>query len=425
MDEIKKVLQEQISKIMLTEEERTKINSETRKFVEELDKNLAKNKTEAEVFVGGSLAKGTLIKKDKYDIDIFVRFAKRYEDKKIADMLGNLLKNAQRIHGSRDYFQVEKNGLIFEIVPTAKINQPEEARNVTDLSYFHVKYIVGKIKENKKLAEEIMLAKAFCYSNNCYGAESYINGFSGYALELLISYYESFVKFLKAIKDKDKIILDPEKFYKNKNEIMTELNESKLQSPIIFVDPTFKERNALAALSVETFDKFKLAATRFLENPDKEFFEKPDIEKEMKKEYKNLIIIETLTARQKGDIAGSKLRRFNEYLKNKLKRDNEIQRSDFEYDEKSNTGKNYFVLKPKKELIIEGPPTDKKENLADFKKRHKNCFVKGEKAYAKEKAKSIEESIEELKKDKAVKEMDITKIELIIPSNQSHLHAKN
>ncbi len=413
MNDVKKVLQEQISRIKLNEKGLALINQETRDFLKELSKNLAKSRLEAEAFVGGSLAKGTLIKKDKYDIDIFVRFAKKYEDKKISYMLSSLLKNAQRIHGSRDYFQVEKNGLIFEIVPTVKINRPEEARNVTDLSYFHVKYIVGKIKENEKLAEEIMLAKAFCYANSCYGAESYIHGFSGYALELLISYYGSFVKFLSSVKDKEKIVLDPEKFYDNKNEVLLHLNESKLQSPIIFVDPTFKERNVLAALSKETFEKFKLVATKFLESPGGEFFEKPDIEKEMKKKYKSLLIIETSTGRQKGDIAGSKLRRFNEYLKNKLKRENDIKIIEFEYDEKSNTGKNYFVLKPKKEIITEGPPITLAKNLADFKKKHKSCFVKKGKAYAKKKAKSIEEVVNELKEDKAVKEMGIIKIKLL------------
>ena len=38
-------------------------------------------------------------------------------------------------------------------------------------------------------------------------------------------------------------------------EILLELNEAKLQSAMVFVDPTFKERNTLAALSLETLDK--------------------------------------------------------------------------------------------------------------------------------------------------------------------------
>ena len=55
---------------------------------------------------------------------------------------------------------------------------------------------------------------------------------------------------------------------------MLNLNESKLQSPIVFVDPTFKERNALAALSRETFEKFKKASKVFLRAPSKRYFEK-------------------------------------------------------------------------------------------------------------------------------------------------------
>ncbi|MBD3252791.1 hypothetical protein GF386_03610, partial [Candidatus Pacearchaeota archaeon] len=54
---------------------------------------------------------------------------------------------------------------------------------MTDLSYFHVNHILKKIKKNKNLSDEIRLAKKFAYSQNCYGAESYIHGFSGYALE--------------------------------------------------------------------------------------------------------------------------------------------------------------------------------------------------------------------------------------------------
>src|SRR3989344_5865150 len=104
-------------------------------------------------------------------------------------------KNAVRIHGSRDYFVVkENNNFEFEIIPTLKIKKPSEAKNIIDLSYFHVNYVRNKLK-NKKLADEIKLAKAFIHYSDCYGAESYINGFSGYAVELLVIYYGSFTKF--------------------------------------------------------------------------------------------------------------------------------------------------------------------------------------------------------------------------------------
>ncbi|MEJ2268137.1 MAG: hypothetical protein P8X70_03615, partial [Nanoarchaeota archaeon] len=163
---------------------------------------------------------------------------------------------------------------------------------------------------------EIKLAKVFCYANNCYGAESYIRGFSGYGLELLIHYYGSFLKFIKAIsKAKNKIIIDIEKHYKNKNEILMNVNNSKLKSPIILIDPTYKQRNVLAALSKETFTRFQKVCRKFLENPSIKDFEIKEIdlekiEKNTKNKNYEFILIKAETKKQQGDIAGTKLLKF-------------------------------------------------------------------------------------------------------------------
>jgi tRNA nucleotidyltransferase (CCA-adding enzyme) len=412
VNKIKEILDKQVSKINPDEEEFLAIKGKTKEFIKELTNKINKKKIAAEVFVGGSIAKKTLIKKEEYDVDIFVRFDKKYKDNEISEILDKL-SGGKRIHGSRDYFQVKEGNLTFEIVPTIKIKNPREARNVTDLSYFHVNYIKKKTKENPGLGKQIMLGKAFCYANRCYGAESYIKGFSGYALELLVSYYGSFLKFLKSVKDKERIILDPGKHYKNKNEILLELNESKLNSPIVFVDPTFKYRNALAALSKETFAKFKHAASGFLNNPNESFFEKQNIEERLKKKHKNITIIQSYTNRQKGDIGGSKLRKFHNYLIYRLKKYFEIKIAEFEYSEESNSAKNYFVLQEKKELIIEGPPITHVDNLNKFKKKHKNCFIRKGKAYCKEESKNITSFVAELKKHRILKEMDVISLKLL------------
>jgi len=411
-NKIKEVLERQILLIKPSEKESKEINKEAEKFIKELEKKIKKRGIKADVFIGGSLAKGTIIKKQKHDIDVFIRFDKKYPDEKISSMLGKIVAG-KKIHGSRDYFQIKKGKMIFEVVPVGKITKPEEARNVTDLSYFHVNYIKKMMKKNKKLGGEIMLAKNFCYAQGFYGAESYIKGFSGYALELLTCYYGSFLKFIKAVRNKQKIILDPEKFYKNKQEILLELNEAKLQSPIVFVDPTFKERNALAALSQETFGKFKETCRSFLSNPDNKFFEKKDLGKELKKKYKNLIVIEVRTSKQKGDIAGSKLKKFSDFLTNGLKKYFEIKFKEFEYDDEKNIGKIYLSIIQKKDIIREGPPITSVEHLVRFKKKHKNCFIKKGQSYAREKPLTINKFLENLKKEKRTKEMKITKIELV------------
>jgi tRNA nucleotidyltransferase (CCA-adding enzyme) len=240
---IDQILKEQIKAIKPPIEIFGDIDKAVGEFCLNLDKKLKKKKIKAEIFIGGSLAKNTLVKKDKYDVDIFVRFDLKYKDEEISKLLGKVLgKKSRKIHGSRDYYQIIVNDIIIEVVPVMKIKKPEQAQNITDLSYFHVSYVLGKLSKNNKLAKEIILAKTFCYAQGCYGAESYIHGFSGYALELLICHYGSFLNFVKAMSKskKDKIIIDDSKFYKNKNEILRDLNKSKRQSPIILIDPTFK-----------------------------------------------------------------------------------------------------------------------------------------------------------------------------------------
>jgi len=289
---IKEVLNEEILKITPSGEEVKSINFKVREILSALSGNMKKSKIKADVFIGGSFAKDTLIRKGKHDVDIFVRFdSEKYgEEEKLAELLKKIVpKNSVRVHGSRDYFRIKQDNIEFEIIPVLKIKKPSEAKNITDLSYFHVNYIKNKIKKNKKLADEIRLAKAFLYYQNCYGAESYINGFSGYAVELLMVSYGGFVRFLDSCLKHDfskgKIIIDAEKLYKNKETIMREMNEAKLNSPIVLVDPTFKERNALAALSNETFDKFKQVAAKFAKNPSEKFFEFEDREKILDKKY--------------------------------------------------------------------------------------------------------------------------------------------
>ena len=91
-----------------------------------------------------------------------------------------------------------------------------------------------------------------------------------------------------------------------------DLNEAKLESPIILIDPTFKSRNALAALSQETFEKFKQDAKKFLKSPSIKDFEIQELDldkvkQNAKKNKHEFILIETKTRKQEGDIAGSKL----------------------------------------------------------------------------------------------------------------------
>ena len=389
MKNINPILKEVLERINPSKEEIEFIENKLNKFLENLNSRIKKLKLDLQVFVGGSFAKNTLIKKGKYDIDIFLRFNESGDLSVLTKKILKGIKGVEEVHGSRDYFRVNiSDNLFFEIVPVKKVANPRESDNITDLSYSHVNYVRKKIK-SQKILDEIKIAKAFCHAHGCYGAESYVRGFSGYGLELLIYYYGSFEKFLKAIvKIKDKEVIDLEKLHKNKSFVLMDLNSAKLQAPIVLIDPTFKNRNVLAALSVETFRNFQKVCERFLKNPSVKLFEiqKLDLEKikrDAEKKRYEFILLYAKTNKQEGDIAGSKLLKFYNFLTRELEEFFEIKKRGFGYDDAQNA-QYFFVLKNRKEIILEGPSVKDKKNVERFKKG-KKTFVKKGKIYSKKK----------------------------------------
>lgn len=387
------ILKEILSEVNPSKEDLNELKEFTNDCVKKLIQEIKKRKINAEVFVGGSYAKGTMIKKNIYDIDVFVRFDKSYGDNEIADLLEEILKifkDVKRVHGSRDYFQMKiKDNLVVEFIPVIKVSNPEKARNITDLSYSHVKWIKKNI--DKKIIEEIKIAKAFCYGCKCYGAESYVKGFSGYSIELLVFYYKGFLNFIKAVsKLKDnKLFIDIEKHYKNKQEIQREINKAKMQSPIVLIDPTFKQRNALAGLSEKTLKKFKENCSGFLKNPSIEFFYPKRIdfkeeEKIAKKNKKDFMVMEIKTERQEGTIAGSKLLKFYENLVREFERFFVIDKKVFEYNGKQ-MARFFLVGNKKKEIVFSGPFIKDEKSCREFKKKHKEIYKKDGRFYAREK----------------------------------------
>ncbi|MBI1936262.1 CCA tRNA nucleotidyltransferase [Candidatus Woesearchaeota archaeon] len=376
-------------------------------------KKINQNQKGIKAVLGGSGAKGTWLK--TFDADIFALFNySRYKDKsgKISDILESVLKKkfgkVARIHGSRDYFQIKEEKFTFEIIPILKISKAEQAKNITDVSPLHSKWVM----KHKKLVNEMKLTKQFCKANNVYGAESHIRGFSGYVCEILTAYYGSFLKLVKnASKWQDKVVIDAAKYYRGKD-VFKIVNISKLLSPLIVIDPVQKDRNAAAALSAEKFEAFKKAAREFLKMPSKEFFEKKDLRAaflELRSNSCKLIEVHAEPLEGKADVVGSKLMKIYEYFLQKLQNHEfKMIKSGWEWD-KSKDAAFYFLLV--KELLpenieIEGPPAAIKHHAGHFKKIHKNTYIKNKKIYAAEKRKYVkpEELLKSLANDEFVKE---------------------
>lgn len=417
------VLKEALDIVKPSESEINDINTLLKGFIKRIEKNKKNIGTDADVFVGGSFAKKTIIKKDYYDIDIFIRFDKKYPDGRLPELTENILQGMrfERVHGSRDYFKVKASSkLFFEIVPVRRVKSPKESENITDLSYSHVNYIRRKLKG--KILDDVLLAKAFCNANGFYGAESYIKGFSGYGLELLIHKYKSFLGFLKAMSKIDlskKEVIDIEKHHKNKSNVLMDINAAKLTSPIIFVDPTYKHRNVLAALSYETFRSFQKVCKDFLKNPNIKFFKKKDVDVDKlmshsKKRGYEFVSLVAKTRKQEGDIAGTKLLKFFNFLEREVSILFDVKFSEFEY-KKGQVAKLFLAVNKKKCIIIKGPLISHEKHSKRFRSKHKKIHVKNRRLHSKiENKKSIIEFIDSWKEKesnkKIMKDMSIVQL---------------
>ena len=195
---------------------------------------------------------------------------------------------------------------------------------------------------------------------------------------------------------KEQIIIDSEKYYKNKLSVMQSLNESRLKSPIILIDPTWKERNVLAALSNKSFEKLQKYAKKYLRNPSKKYFEreKLNIDKlreNAKKQKCELLEVELISERQIGDIAGAKLLKVSNYLVDNISKKFDVKVNEFEYNG-GKEGNLYLIVKPKNDLLINGPPVKMEKHAKAFKKLHKNTFVKKGRLHSKDKTEKSAES---------------------------------
>lgn len=417
-------MKEVIAKITPAAEERKLFDSAVKSFLKQLNPKL--KKISAHAVLGGSGAKDTWLAGSR-EVDVFVlfnytKYASRTSE--LSDVLHPILKKTFagkkiiRLHGSRDYFQIVHQGFTVEIIPILKISKAEQAENITDISPLHAVWVN---KKAKVLKAEIRLAKQFLRANKLYGAESYINGFSGYVIEILITYYGSFAKFIQAVRKwKEKEIIDVENHYPKKDALF-HLNKSKTISPLIVIDPVDKNRNAAAALSAEKLLVFKKAIKEYLQKPSLKFFEKKEndiaeLKQEVIKHKKHLIFITVTPLSGKEDVVGVKIVKAFEFLQKKIQ-PFEVVKSDWEWSSPKEAIF-YFVVNKNQLTEFEtrtGPPLKLKENVADFKKKYKTTFTENGRIMAEAKTKytRLEDRVENMIKENYVREQ-IKKINKII-----------
>ncbi len=369
----KHILKQVLEEITPSREERAATLKTVNTFLTALNKSLSKNKLSARAVLGGSYAKDTWLKGD-YDVDIFVKFALKHKKDNLSSLLEKALKpwKAEKVHGSRDYFWVHEKKFRFEIIPVLAIRRAEDAENVTDFSPLHVQWVN---KNGKKYKDDIRLFKKFCKAQGVYGAESYIRGFSGHVVDILVIYHKGFLPLLKAAaRWKPKTIIDYYHHFDKKALFM--LNKSKIQGPLIIIDPVQKERNAAAALSYDKYDGLVAAAKKFLKKPSKDFFVETEIDLGKLAKRGHLVHVCAKAPKGKEDVVGTRLLHVFEYIKRCLE-DFGLVASGWRWN-KGAEAEFWYVVKQEKlppTMTRAGPPLELKSAVEKFKKAHKKTFI--------------------------------------------------
>ena len=216
------------------------------------------------VSLEGSYAKGTMVR-GREEVDIFIHFEKStpVEDAarqvlaKGTELVKSLGGAVRLRYASHPYVEGLIEGVRVNIVPCYD-TEPGKWLTPVDRTPYHTRYVKSML--NERLADEVRLLKAFLMNDGIYGAEIKSRGFSGYACELLIIKYGSFLSLLKAASEwRPPVVLDGGR-------------ELFPNQPIIITDPVDEKRNVTAAVSTTSLSKFIMKVKLFLSRPSAEYF---------------------------------------------------------------------------------------------------------------------------------------------------------
>ncbi|WP_393971244.1 CCA tRNA nucleotidyltransferase [Oxyplasma meridianum] len=231
------------------------------------------NNIDAEPVLVGSVAKGTNLRDG--DIDIFVRFEKKYPRAKMEKLglsIGHfVLENGKEKYAEHPYVTGFIDGKKVDIVPSYRMLPGENILSSVDRTPLHTEYVKSKLSLEGK--DEVRKLKLFMKHIGVYGSDARTLGFSGYICELLIINTGNFIKTIEMFATmRGKLIIgDPQ---------YTEV----FQSPAIVIDPTDSTRNAAAAISLENLSRMKFCSRLYLNGKLPEYNQSRGGRKKDKKE---------------------------------------------------------------------------------------------------------------------------------------------
>ncbi len=212
----------------------------------------------------GSVAKGTHLTNP--EIDLFVAFPTTVPRETLEAQglrLGDVLEDPHRMYAEHPYTRGLFEGFETEVVPCYHLERPSDRMTAVDRTPFHTRYVLDHIDEH--LRAGIRLLKQFAKGIGVYGAESRVQGFSGYLCELLVLHHGGFQEVLRAATAwHPGVVLEPE------------VKAARVfPEPLVAVDPVDPQRNVASAVSLDQLATFVQASKDYLRSPSMVFFFPP------------------------------------------------------------------------------------------------------------------------------------------------------
>lgn len=204
------------------------------------------------VVMGGSYAKGTWLPIN-VDVDVFVLIDPATSEKdfeRIGLSVGSSTARGfprGKKYAQHPYVEATVRGVKVNVVPCYAI-EPPNWKSAADRSPFHVK-LVEELSPDRKT--EVRLLKRFMRGVGVYGAEIEVQGFSGYAAEVLVIRHGNFEGVLRYFAE------------------LKRANEDRL---FILPDPVDENRDLAKAISGESVGRMVLASRAFLRRPSLAYF---------------------------------------------------------------------------------------------------------------------------------------------------------
>jgi len=268
--EVEALCREVLSRIEPSKKDREKIQHLTDKLQRKITKIVRERGLEINVGVEGSFAKDTWLN-GEVDVDLFLLFPNTVGRERFERIALEVAEEAlapnktQRRFAEHPYLEAEIKGIRVNIVPAYRVMRGRW-RSATDRTPFHTRYIIEKLKPEKK--REVRLLKKFMKGIGVYGAEIKVGGFSGYLSEILIMEYGSFLDTVRSVaKWRDRPVIDIEKHYKEEGKVKRLFNH-----PLIVIDPVDRQRNLASAVTMDKLCEFIAACKEFLKHPHRRFF---------------------------------------------------------------------------------------------------------------------------------------------------------